>query len=94
MATFAVDGPVQCSGLPVMRYSPASLAAELGAEFQLIDAVSHDHHTPLGTVQSFVYTRFRHASPKHQSCPGKCGSPVDIFTPHRVDRSEAVEATP
>ena len=30
VATFAEDGPTQCSGLPVMRYSPAQLHAEFG----------------------------------------------------------------
>jgi hypothetical protein len=67
LATFAVDGPAHCSGLPVMRYSPGSLDAELGAEFQLIDAVSDEHRTPSGSVQSFVYTRFRRVLATHQS---------------------------
>jgi hypothetical protein len=35
VATFAPDGPEKCSGLPIARYSPESLAAELGEEFQL-----------------------------------------------------------
>jgi trans-aconitate methyltransferase len=30
IATFAPDGPARCSGLPVVRYSPEALAAELG----------------------------------------------------------------
>lgn len=55
MATFASDGPLQCSGLPVMRYEPEALHAEFGAPFVLLSHEREDHHTPFGTVQKFVY---------------------------------------
>jgi SAM-dependent methyltransferase len=58
IATFALDGPETCSGLPVSRYSPETLAAELGGEFRLIEALPHIHTTPWGTTQSFQYSRF------------------------------------
>jgi SAM-dependent methyltransferase len=58
MATFALDGPEKCSGLPVMRYSPEKLSAELGSEFRLEESLNEVHHTPSGVVQSFCYTRF------------------------------------
>jgi trans-aconitate methyltransferase len=58
IATFAPDGPERCSGLPVMRYSPETLAAELGEGFRLIESVPHLHQTPWGTTQSFQYSRF------------------------------------
>jgi len=58
IATFALDGPDKCSGLPVARYSPASLAAELGEGFRLVEAVPHQHQTPWGEAQSFQYSRF------------------------------------
>jgi len=58
IATFALDGPTTCSGLPVARYSPESLAAELGAGFRLAESVPHIHQTPWGTSQSFQYSRF------------------------------------
>jgi SAM-dependent methyltransferase len=58
IATFALDGPTQCSGLPVARYSPETLAAELGDGFALVEAVSHQHTTPSGKAQSFQYSRF------------------------------------
>jgi SAM-dependent methyltransferase len=58
IATFALDGPDKCSGLPVARYSPDLLAAELGEEFSLVDARAHRHETPWGAVQSFQYSRF------------------------------------
>lgn len=59
IATFADDGPVRCSGLPVVRYSPAALDAELGASFELVEHEREAHRTPSGTVQSFVYCRWR-----------------------------------
>jgi hypothetical protein len=58
IATFALDGPPSCSGLPVMRYSPESLSAELGPAFQLAQTVTHAHRTPWGVVQQFQYSRF------------------------------------
>jgi methyltransferase family protein len=58
VATFATDGPEWCSGLTVARYSPEQLAAELGDEFRLIEAVPHQHVTPWGARQSFQYSRF------------------------------------
>jgi SAM-dependent methyltransferase len=59
IATFAPDGPDTCSGLPVARYSPEALAAELGDEFTLIESQPHSHITPSGAVQSFQYSRFQ-----------------------------------
>ena len=58
MATFALDGPEKCSGLPVVRYSSETLNAELGSAFRLAESVNEAHHTPSGGTQSFCYTRF------------------------------------
>ena len=58
VATFAFDGPERCSGLPVVRYSPESLAKELGGELELVESVHSPHHTPWGTTQWFQYSRF------------------------------------
>lgn len=58
IATFGPNGPETCSGLPVMRYSPQALAAELGAQFRLQDAIGEMHETPFGTTQAFLYSRF------------------------------------
>jgi 2-polyprenyl-3-methyl-5-hydroxy-6-metoxy-1,4-benzoquinol methylase len=55
VATFAQDGPTQCSGLPVVRYSADHLHAEFGDPFSLISHETEAHHTPFGTVQQFVY---------------------------------------
>lgn len=59
VATFAPDGPETCSGLPVVRYSPETLAVEFGPHLALVESVSHTHETPWGTTQSFQYSRFR-----------------------------------
>jgi ubiquinone/menaquinone biosynthesis C-methylase UbiE len=55
VASFAEDGPTQCSGLPVMRYSPAELHAQFGESFVLLRQEREAHHTPVGTVQQFIY---------------------------------------
>jgi trans-aconitate methyltransferase len=59
IATFAPDGPERCSGLPVVRYDGASLAAELGDGFELVRTVRHAHATPMGGVQNFQFSLFR-----------------------------------
>jgi hypothetical protein len=58
-ATFALDGPEKCSGLPVQRYSSQSLADRLGASFQLVSRASEHHSTPWGADQSFAWTVFQ-----------------------------------
>lgn len=59
VATFAHDGPEQCSGLPVVRYDPNQLHNEFGPEFELLEHASEEHKTPWGSVQHFVYCHFR-----------------------------------
>jgi SAM-dependent methyltransferase len=63
VATFADDGPEQCSGLPVRRYSPGELHAEFGQPFELLKHQREEHHTPFGTVQQFVYCYCRKSAP-------------------------------
>jgi hypothetical protein len=59
MAAFALNGPERCSGLPVQRYSPATLATRLGSRFVLHDEATERHRTPFGTTQEFAYAAFR-----------------------------------
>lgn len=59
IATFALDGPEKCSGLPVQRYSPQTLAARLGPSFTLVDEAMETHRTPWQAEQSFSYAVFR-----------------------------------
>lgn len=56
IATFAVNGPERCSGLPVRRYDAGSLAAEFSDHFELIDSWRDDHVTPNGRVQPFLWS--------------------------------------
>lgn len=55
VAAFGPDGPLQCSGLPVVRHAPDALHGEFGRAFELLEHVSEDHRTPSGAVQRFVY---------------------------------------
>jgi SAM-dependent methyltransferase len=59
IATFAPDGPTQCSGLDVCRYDSASLSAEVGDSFKLIRSLPETHLTPWGKPQSFQYSVLR-----------------------------------
>jgi len=55
VATFAEDGPLQCSGLPVMRYRPGELHDQFGEAFTLLKHQKEVHSTPSGAMQQFIY---------------------------------------
>lgn len=63
IATFAEDGPPQCSGLPVARYSAAALSARVhqtcGSAFEPVETLRQLHHTPSGNLQPFTFVVFR-----------------------------------
>jgi hypothetical protein len=59
IGTFALDGPERCSGLPVVRYDGAQLAARLGPSFALLDMRRHYHQTPRGAIQHFQFSVFK-----------------------------------
>ncbi len=61
VATFAEDGPLECSGLPVMRYRPEELHDQFGEAFKLLIHAKEAHQTPAGKVQQFVYCYCRRA---------------------------------
>jgi ubiquinone/menaquinone biosynthesis C-methylase UbiE len=58
IATFSLEGPTRCSGLPVVRYSAETLATELGPDFHLVESVPEQHRTPSRAIQAFTYNRF------------------------------------
>jgi SAM-dependent methyltransferase len=60
IATFALDGPEKCSGLPVARYDSASLGQTLGPAFALVHTERHQHATPWEARQNFQFSVFRH----------------------------------
>lgn len=55
IATFAMDGPEYCSGLPVRRYGSDDLARVLGADFSAVRVRREEHTTPAGVVQPFTW---------------------------------------
>jgi SAM-dependent methyltransferase len=55
MATFGPNGPLQCSGLDVVRYTDEQLHHEFGAGFELLGSELDQHNTPMGTSQQFLY---------------------------------------
>ncbi len=61
LATFGPNGPMSCSGLPTIRYSPEAMALTIGPSFTLLSHQLEDHHTPSNAVQQFIYCTFRKA---------------------------------
>ena len=59
IATFAEDGPLQCSGLDVARYSPEQLIAAMGEGFTPIATEREIHRTPSGGEQPFTWVLAR-----------------------------------
>jgi SAM-dependent methyltransferase len=55
VATFAENGPTECSGLSVMRYAPEELHEQFGASFSLLKQEREEHITPMGAIQKFIY---------------------------------------
>lgn len=62
IGTFALDGPERCSGLPVVRHDPSSIGKVFGPAFTLVEERRHAHHTPMGTIQHFQFSRFQRAT--------------------------------
>jgi len=59
VATFATDGPPQCSGLPVERYDPDRLHAVFGPGVSLLRSRRELHVTPSGAIQAFTWVALR-----------------------------------
>ena len=63
IATFAPDGPLECSGLETMRYDAPALLEVLGADqFVLLEQRRVTHVTPSGGAQAFTYALFRRSA--------------------------------
>lgn len=60
IGTFSDEGPVQCSGLEVSRYSADALQDVFAKDFEPRKWVAVEHVTPGGGAQSFMYCLFRH----------------------------------
>ncbi len=59
LATFALDGPEKCSGLPVERYDAEGLLRELGDGFEKVQEAREEHKTPWGDVQPFQFVHLK-----------------------------------
>lgn len=59
LATFGPQGPTRCSGLDAVRYDALTLHRELGSRFRLIETATHQHPTPSGATQQFLYSHFQ-----------------------------------
>ena len=62
VATFGPDGPLTCSGLPIMRYTHEELAAEFESDFDVVATSDEEHLTPWGTSQQFTALLLRRRS--------------------------------
>lgn len=62
VAAFADDGPPQCSGLPVARYSAEALAGEFSHGFTVVAHEREEHVTPQGVLQPFTWVVLRRGS--------------------------------
>lgn len=60
VGTFAIDGPRQCSGLPVARYDAEALVSTLGTTFEVLATKNEEHVTPDGNTQPFTWVELRH----------------------------------
>lgn len=59
VAAFALEGATHCSGLPVHRYSAASLEEYFGEWFQLVESLDYIYTMPSGDLRPYVYARFQ-----------------------------------
>lgn len=59
LASFAPEGPDQCSGLPVQKYTPDEMVEVLGADFELQRCWGETHAPPGGGEQAFTWCLFR-----------------------------------
>ena len=60
IGTFAVDGPLRCSGLEIAQYDAARMQAVMGADFTLLQESRESHITPAGSIQNFAWFRLRY----------------------------------
>lgn len=67
MATFAADGPENCSGLPVARYDASDLGLLLDG-FTVVETSREEHLTPGGAVQPFTWIAAKRRPVKAEAC--------------------------
>ena len=58
IATFAIGGPKNCSGLEIVQYDSKKMIVELGEDFELIEEREEVHITPANKEQKFIFFHF------------------------------------
>lgn len=59
IATFALDAPDKCSGLPVQRYSVENLVDTIGEGFELAESLNYTYTMPSGYLRPYIYAVLR-----------------------------------
>ena len=59
IGTFSEEGPLKCSGLPIMQYSVEKMEAVFADDFELENCFTEDHETPFDTVQNFIFCHYK-----------------------------------
>jgi SAM-dependent methyltransferase len=62
IGTFSTNGPVKCSGLPIMQYNETLLGKTLHQWFNKIKCITTAHTTPFNTIQNFIFCSFKKIS--------------------------------
>ena len=58
LGTFSIDGPLKCSGLAITQYDERTLPTFFQSAFEKIKCLRHEHITPFGTTQNFIFCSF------------------------------------
>lgn len=59
IGTFSEQGPTKCSGIDITQYSEEKLTKLFEQNFDKIDCFTHNHTTPSGSIQNFIFCSFR-----------------------------------
>ena len=55
LGTFAINGPIKCSGLDITPYDKTKFEETFAQNFKVLKCVDHLHKTPFETTQKFVF---------------------------------------
>jgi len=58
IGSFSEEGPLKCSGLPIMQYSVEKMEALFGLDLELENCFTEDHKTPFDTFQNFIFCHY------------------------------------
>ena len=58
IATFSDEGPLKCSGIEIVQYTPEKMDNLFNDCFEKIDSFKQNHTTPFNTIQNFIFCSF------------------------------------